>query len=136
MLKRTRILVAAGALVLALPAGAALADSGDDVEDGLVAAVTCDQSQQQLRLVDGSGAQAGEQARAMVQTRSGECDGTGADQQLEAMAQKRAQARFQEQSGECDGDGDGPANGPRAGAGNGTGAGQGAGSAYRHGSNS
>ncbi|MBT8217866.1 MAG: hypothetical protein HKN74_12900 [Acidimicrobiia bacterium] len=140
MLKRTKVLMAAGALVLAVPTGAALADTGE-VEDTAVTAVTCDGSQQQLRLADGTGAEAGEQAKAMVQNQvqnreqdhSGECDGTAAGERAQAMVQKQAQVQL----GECDGDGpdgDGPGagNGPRAG----DGAGNSNGAAYRNGSTS
>ena len=96
MLTRTKTLIAAGALVMELPAGAALAETVDD--DLPVTTVTCDGTQQQLQRADGSG------------PGGGDCINGEPGEQTKVMLQK--QLHKQLQNGECDGDGEQRGNGP------------------------
>lgn len=119
MLTRTKALIVGGALVVALPAGAALAETGE-VDDLPATNVTCDGTQQQLHRADGSGpgggdcinGEFGEQAKNMVrkqlQLQNGECDGDGG-QRGHGPGDGLAAGGYG--PGDGDGTGQGPMNG-------------------------
>jgi hypothetical protein len=102
MLTRTKALIAAGALVVALPAGTALADTGE-VDDLPVTTVTCDGTQKQLHQADNSG------------PGGGDCINGESGEQVKQMHQKQLKL----QSGECDGEGEQLGHGPGDGLGEG-----------------